>query len=125
FDNSTTDLSTLATHYYVTGGYKFDVTEDFQIEPSTCLKYVKPAPLQFDIGLRAIYQDKIWVGGAFRYLDAISAMVGYTMKENITFAYSYDFTMTNIKKYSTGTHELMVGIKFHKVKKNDEAARVQ
>jgi type IX secretion system PorP/SprF family membrane protein len=122
FDNSTTDQSTLATHYYVTGGYKFDVSEDVQIEPSTCIKYVTPAPLQFDIGVRAIYKDKMWIGGAFRYLDAISAMIGYTMQENITFAYSYDFTMTNIKKYSTGTHELMIGIKFHRGKTTASSA---
>ncbi|MGZ4054026.1 MAG: PorP/SprF family type IX secretion system membrane protein, partial [Bacteroidia bacterium] len=114
FDNTTTSLSKLATHYYASAGYKFSIGEDFKIEPSTCLKYVKPAPFQFDLGIRAIYKDKFWIGGAFRYLDAISAMVGYTMQENITFAYSYDFTTTNIKKYSTGTHELMIGIKFHK-----------
>jgi hypothetical protein len=26
--------------------------------------------------------------------------------------YSFDFTTTNIKKYSTGTHEIMLGIRF-------------
>ena len=125
FDNSTTSLSTLATHYYATAGYKFSLNDDFKIEPSACLKYVKPAPLQFDIGVRAIYQERIWIGAAFRYLDAVSAMVGYTMQENITFAYSYDFTMTNIKKYSTGTHELMIGIKFHKTKQSKDKVKVE
>ena len=125
FDNSTTSLSKLATHFYASAGYKFNLNDDFKIEPSTCIKYVKPAPLQFDIGLRAIYQEKIWVGGAFRYLDAVSAMVGYVMQENVTFAYSYDFTMTNIKKYNTGTHELMIGIKFHKIKNNNEALKTE
>jgi type IX secretion system PorP/SprF family membrane protein len=124
FDNGTATLSKLATHAYGTAGYKFDITDDIQIEPSACVKYVKPAPLQFDIGVRAIYKDKVWLGGAFRYLDAVSAMVGYTMQENITFAYSYDFTMTNIKKYSTGTHELMIGIKFHKMKPSVDASRM-
>lgn len=118
FDNTTTSLSKLATHFYATAGYKFNINDDFVIEPSTCLKYVKPAPLQFDLGVRGIYKEKMWIGAAFRYLDAVSAMVGFTMQENITFAYSYDFTMTNIKKYSAGTHELMIGIKFHKVKES-------
>ncbi|MBK7183330.1 MAG: type IX secretion system membrane protein PorP/SprF [Bacteroidetes bacterium] len=122
YDNSTSSLSKLATHFYATAGYKFNLNDDFKIEPSTCIKYVKPAPLQFDIGLRAIYKDKLWIGGAFRYLDAVSAMVGYTMQENITFAYSYDFTTTAIKKYSTGTHEIMIGIKFHHYDKNKGAA---
>ena len=126
YDNgTTTSLSKLATHVYASAGYKFDITDDIQVEPSTCLKFVKPAPLQFDIGVRAIYKDKVWLGGAFRYLDAVSAMIGYTMQENITFAYSYDFTMTNIKKYSTGTHELMIGIRFHKMKPRPDASQMK
>jgi type IX secretion system PorP/SprF family membrane protein len=124
FDYTTTGLSKLATHYYVTAGYKFDLGESFKIEPSACVKFVQPAPVQFDLGLRAIYKDKIWIGGAFRYLDAISAMVGFVMQENITFAYSYDFATTDIKKYSTGTHELMIAIRFHKTpEKNESAAK--
>jgi hypothetical protein len=75
--------------------------------------------------VRAIYKDKFWIGGAFRYLDAVSAMIGYTMLENITLAYSYDFTTTNIKKYSTGSHELMIGIKFHKQDDRTKAAKMQ
>jgi type IX secretion system PorP/SprF family membrane protein len=125
FDYSTSTLSKLATHIYATGGYKFSLNDDFKIEPSVCLKYVKPAPLQFDLGLRAIYKDKIWIGGAFRYLDAVSAMIGYVMQENITFAYSYDFTTTNIKKYSTGTHELMIGIKFYKAPEKSNASKAK
>jgi type IX secretion system PorP/SprF family membrane protein len=125
FNTNTSSLSKLSTHFYATAGYKFNLNEDFKLEPSTCIKYVTPAPLQFDIGLRVIYKDKLWLGGAFRYLDAISAMVGYTMQENITFAYSYDFTTTDIKKYSTGTHEIMIGIKFHKVEDKGSTVRMK
>ena len=114
FNYTTATSSRLAAHAYLTGAYKLMLGNSINIEPSVCLKYVKPAPMQFDLGLRAIYKEKFWVGGVFRYLDALSAMVGYTVKENLTFAYTYDFTTTNIKKYSSGTHELMIGIKFHK-----------
>ena len=39
-------------------------------------------------------------------------MVGYIHKGNLMIGYSYDFTTTNLRNYSTGTHELMLGIKF-------------
>ena len=117
FDYSTSSLNKLATHFYGIGGYKFDINENFKIEPSVCLKYVKPAPLQFDLGLRAFYKEKVWLGAAFRYKDAISVMVGYIMQENITFAYAYDITTSNIKKYSNGSHELVIGIRFHRNEK--------
>lgn len=108
-------LSKLATHFYATGGYRYSVNENFKIEPSIMLKYVKPAPMQFDIGLRAIYKDKVWLGTVYRYMDAVGLLAGYTLNENMTFAYSYDFITSDIRKYSTGTHEIVVGIRFHKI----------
>lgn len=116
----TSSQSTLARHYYITAGYKYKLNEDFVLEPSACVQYAKPAPVTFDLGLRAIYHDKIWLGTMYRYLDAVAAMVGFKLQENITFVYSYDFTTSNIRKYSSGTHELMIGIKFHKVQPKTE-----
>ncbi len=112
---STSSLSTLARHYYFTTGYKYKLNSDFVLEPSACIQYANPTPITFNLGLRAIYHDKIWIGTMYRYLDAVSAMFGYKFQENISFAYSYDFTTSNIRRYSSGTHELMIGIKFHKV----------
>jgi type IX secretion system PorP/SprF family membrane protein len=125
YDYTYTGLSRLATHYYVTGGYKFDLSANFKLEPSTCIKFVQPAPVQFDLGLRAIYKEKIWLGAAYRHLDAVSAMVGFIMQENLMLAYSYDYTMTNIGKYSTGTHELMIGIKFHRTPEKNSQAKIK
>jgi Type IX secretion system membrane protein PorP/SprF len=71
--------------------------------------------VQFDLGLRAIYHDKIWLGAVYRYMDAAAAIVGYKLQENLSLAYSYDFTTSNIRRYSSGTHEIMIAIRFHKV----------
>ncbi|MEI6488516.1 MAG: type IX secretion system membrane protein PorP/SprF [Bacteroidota bacterium] len=117
FNAETSSLSKLATHVYITGGYKFTINDDIKLEPSTCIKFVSPAPVQVDLGLRAIYRDMVWLGAAYRTHDAVSAMVGYTLMQNLTFAYSYDFTTTNIRKYSSGTHEIMIAIKFNKALK--------
>jgi type IX secretion system PorP/SprF family membrane protein len=114
FDYSTDAQGKLATHSYTMGGYKFHLGDDFILEPSFLVKYVKPAPVQLDLGLRCIYKEKIWVGGTFRTMDAFSLMAGYTYQENLSFSYSYDITTTNIKNYSSGTHELVLSIRFGK-----------
>lgn len=115
YDRVTASTSRLQAHSYLIGAYNFKVGEDFKVEPSLCLKYVDPVPLQFDLGVRAIYKEKYWIGAVYRYMDAASAILGLYVKENISIAYSYDYTLTSIKKYITGTHELMIGIKFHKI----------
>lgn len=110
-----TGLSHLENHFLITGGYKFKLNKDFDLEPSSIIKYISPVPVQADIMARVIWKDKIWLGGVYRTMDAASLLLGVTYKKNITFGYSYDFTTTNIKNYSSGTHELMIGIRFANV----------
>jgi type IX secretion system PorP/SprF family membrane protein len=102
----------LEDHYYVAAGYKFNLGENFQFEPSALMKYVAPVPMQFDFSGRIIYKEKFWFGGTYRTMDAVSALVGFNVQDNMFFGYSYDYTITNLQKYSSGTHELMLGIKF-------------
>jgi type IX secretion system PorP/SprF family membrane protein len=114
-DLTTSTLSRLNRHYYITAGYRYKLNDKYVLEPSTCIKYATPAPVQFDLGVRLIYQDKMWLGTVYRYLDASAILLGYKLNQNMSFAYSYDFTTSNIRRYSSGTHELMIAIRFHKV----------
>lgn len=121
FENTTyTGLSYLKNHFLLTGGYKFKINKDFQIEPSTIIKYISPAPVQADIMARVIWKDKLWLGGVYRTMDAASVLLGITYRKNLSFGYSYDFTTSNIRNYSSGTHELFIGIRFTNKKTTPE-----
>lgn len=104
--------SRIVNHFNFNGAYKFNLSDDFKIEPSFLVKYEIPAPPKIDAGLRIIYKEQIWLGGAYRHNDAFTALIGYFYKNYLLIGYSYDITTTNIKKYSTGTHEVMLGIRF-------------
>ncbi len=123
---TTQGLNKLKNHFYMHGGYKYDINSDFQVEPSVIIKYMNPAPLQIDINAKVIYKQMVWLGGSWRSADAFSVLVGYLYNDQIMFGYSYDFTTSNIKNYSSGTHELMIGAKFNKIKKDNESkAKIQ
>ena len=109
--------SILSIHYFLNGGYTFNLTDDFDVEPSFLMKYVQPSSMQLDVGARMIFRKFIWLGAVFRTQDAVSAIVGFnTPNDQLSFGYSYDFTTTNLSNYSFGTHELMVAAKFGKKK---------
>lgn len=112
YDENSATLSKLTTHVYITGGYRFDINDDIAAEPSTLVKLSQATSPQTDIGARAIWQKQVWLGGYFRTGDAVSAIAGYSFKDYISIGYSYDFTITNIGKYSTGSHEIVLGVKF-------------
>jgi len=109
--NNTT--SRLVTHVTAMAGYKYYFTDDFAVEPSVFLKYVAPVPMQIDGSLRILYKEKIWMGATYRTSDAIVGTIGYVMNNNLTFGYAYDYSTSNLRNYSTGTHEVMLGVRFY------------
>jgi type IX secretion system PorP/SprF family membrane protein len=109
---NTSTSSKMVTHVNLNGAYTVELDEDFELEPSFLLKYAVPAPPKIDVGLRVIYKDQLWLGGAYRHKDAFTALVGYMFKDYLMFGYSFDFSSTNIRNYSSGTHEVMLGIRF-------------
>jgi type IX secretion system PorP/SprF family membrane protein len=107
-----TDKSRLRPHLYTMAGYTFDIGDDYQIEPSFLVKYVSPAPIKADISVRGIYKKQLWLGVSYRTKDAVSAMLGYMHDNWLMIGYSYDYTTTNLRNYSTGTHEIVLGLRF-------------
>jgi type IX secretion system PorP/SprF family membrane protein len=110
----------LTSHFFATGGYKFQVTDDIMIEPIALVKYINPAPIQFEGTAKITYKEKIWLSGTYRDKDAITTSIGYLLYNSFKIAYAYDFTTSNIKNYSNGSHELMVGVQFYNRKNKIE-----
>jgi len=116
-------MNTLQTHFFAHGAYRYDFNDDWAAEPFALLKFMYPAPLQVDLGARAIWKKMAWMGVSWRSSDAIAIMIGYEYEEQISFGYSYDITLSNLQTASTGTHEIMIGFKFSKIKKNNEVSK--
>lgn len=114
FDAQTSTLNKLEDHYMLMGGYRFTLSDDFVFEPQVLVKYVSPVPAKIDLTALIKYRNQLWVGATWRSKDAISVMLGATVKSTFQFGYSYDITTTNLNKYSSGTHEVMLAILFNK-----------
>ncbi len=109
--------SFLEDHYYFLGGYNIDLGEDWEIQPTALVKLGLPAPVKIDLNVRATYRKMIWAGLGIRTRDAVSVMAGFKYKELLAIGYSFDITTTDLKNYSSGTHEVLLGITFGDVKK--------
>lgn len=101
-----------ARHYYVMAGYTFRPDPAWQITPSILLKSVASSS-QLDANLMVKWNNMVFGGLSYRISDAIVGIIGmekpFTKKITAKFGYSYDITTSNIKKQSSGTHEIMLG----------------
>ncbi len=115
----------LAVHYYLHGAYLFDVGGDFGVEPNLLVKYVQPFDPQFEIGARGIYRDKLWLGASFRNRDAAAIYAGYEIMDYLTVGYSYDLTTSELKHYNSGTHEIVLRVRFGELKATQTESETQ
>lgn len=109
--------SNLSPHFYATLGYTFKVSKTLSLQPTALLKFNNPTPLQPEFSLRGFYKNAFWLGCSYRMNDAVSAMVGLTIKEKLTIGYSYDISVSKIKSYTSGSHEISISYQFIKPKK--------
>ena len=103
----------LVRYFNFTASYLAQVRDKIEVEPYTMLRATFINPIQFDLGARVIYNKNFFAGIAYRFQDAFCLMIGTTYN-NFSFGYSYDITTSNLRNYSSGTHEVVLGYRFKK-----------
>jgi len=99
-------------HYYLTGGYNLQLPDPaFELLPSVFV-YSDGKAIQYSITSLLRYNKKLWGGVSYRAGDALIGIVGLELFNGIRLGYSYDFTVSDIGKASSGSHEFMINYCF-------------
>jgi type IX secretion system PorP/SprF family membrane protein len=102
------------SHWFISAGYVFDLSMYTKFKPTVIFKTVDGAPLSFDLNANFLLYDKFWLGALYRHQDAVGAMAQYLLLDGLSLGYSYDLTLSTLRNYNTGTHEVLVGYEFGK-----------
>jgi len=102
----------LARHYYFHSGIILQGSREFIVRPSVLVKYAQHAPMQVDLNLNFLLSNIFWVGASWRSGDALVAIFEYQINRKLRIGYSYDYTLSRLKNYSSGSHEFMIGYDF-------------
>jgi type IX secretion system PorP/SprF family membrane protein len=103
------DITTqIERHYFLMAGYSYDINSTLTLKPAIMVKS-DIVETQFDLNANLFINQKYWIGGAYRFQDAIVVMAGIELMPNLKLGYSYDITTSKIKTYSSGTHEIVLG----------------
>jgi type IX secretion system PorP/SprF family membrane protein len=101
----------LYRHYYIMGGYKFPLNDEFDLEPSVLFKTTDQLIPQSDISLRVLYLNDYWAGISYRTSGSFSTLFGIRANQ-LYLGLSYDYALTSIKKHSFGSAEIVMSVKF-------------
>lgn len=118
FDGGENSVAKEKMHYYLIGGYVFDLDPSLKFKPSVLVKAVDQAPLQVDFSANFLFNEKLTLGVAYRWSAALSAMVGFQITDGLLAGYSYDAETTKLANYNSGSHEIF--LRFELFKKYDK-----
>jgi type IX secretion system PorP/SprF family membrane protein len=113
YNFETTFGNPLVRTYYLIGGYHFQVGKNFGIKPTILGQMIETTTWQLDGTLLFTYKNLLWLGGSYRHGDAVSCLVG-GQAGPFKFGYSYDFTLSDIGQYSSGSHEVFLELQIFK-----------
>ncbi|WP_225036101.1 type IX secretion system membrane protein PorP/SprF [Winogradskyella sp. SM1960] len=95
-------------HYFLTGGYVFDLSPNTELKPSVMVKSAFDAPTSFDVNLNARFYKKFEIGASYRLDDSFSGLVNFAVTPSIRIGYAYDAITSDIKAYAPASHEIML-----------------
>src|SRR5690606_33925145 len=95
-------------HYFLTGGYVFNLNEDFKLKPAFMTKDVSGAPISIDVTANVLFDDRFELGVGYRVDDSVSGLVNVRVAPSMRIGYAYDYTTSNLGKFNSGSHEIML-----------------
>ncbi|TWO33797.1 type IX secretion system membrane protein PorP/SprF [Seonamhaeicola sediminis] len=107
-ENGITASGVEAIHFFLTGGYVFDLNPNLKFKPAFMAKSVKGAPVALDITANVLINEKLEAGLGYRLDDAVSGLVSFRVKPDLRIGYAYDFTTTNLGDFNSGSHEIFI-----------------
>lgn len=110
----------LQRHYFVVTGYRFQVSDNLLVEPSTLIKIAEGFNPQIEASLKLELYNNFWLGTTYRTDDAIVALAGFTFARNFDIAYAYELTTSPLRNVSSGSHEISLAYRFGKAKDSDQ-----
>ncbi|MEZ0007979.1 type IX secretion system PorP/SprF family membrane protein [Flavobacterium sp. 28YEA47A] len=95
-------------HYFLTGGYVFELSENTKFKPSFMLKSAFGAPTSLDVSANMMFFDRFEIGATYRLDDSFGGMVNYAVTPNIRVGYAYDRIVSDLKVSTQSSHEIML-----------------
>jgi type IX secretion system PorP/SprF family membrane protein len=95
-------------HYFLTGGYVFQLTDNIKFKPSFMLKSAFNVSPSIDGSANFLFYEKFEIGATYRIDDSFGAMVNYAITPNLRVGYAYDHIISDLNVTTPASHEVIL-----------------
>ena len=113
-------LSREAVHMYIALGGTIEINDNLKLQPNGLFKYVNGAPFDGDINFNLLIIEKFTTGLSYRlggsgdlgFGESVSLLAGALIQEKFFIGAAYDYPLSEIRDYSSGTIEVFLRYNF-------------
>lgn len=98
----------------VMAGFKFPLNNKLVIMPSLLFNYNSQYKNTWDTNLKMLVKQRTWAGLTYRSSKAMVFMGGVYLNNKFNLSYSYDHQLSNLHQYTSGSHEITLGLMLYK-----------
>ncbi len=95
-------------HYFLTGGYVFDLNPNVKFKPFAMIKSAFNAPTSLDVSTNFLFYEKFEAGATYRLDDSFGLMVNYAITPSLRVGYAYDHIVSDLKVTTPSSHEIIL-----------------
>ncbi len=99
-------------HFFFIGGFVKGLNENILFKPTFLVKAAPNAPVSIDLTTSFLFYDRLWAGVMARIGDSFGAILQYRISDQLTIGYAYDYTISELSSYNSGSHEFMISYDF-------------
>ncbi len=121
-------ISREVQHVYLMGGFIVPLSENLKLQPQALVKYVPGAPVSFDANASLHIQNRYVAGLTYRLGgsegdnvgESLDLLLSARLSNQFMLGVSYDFTLSDIKSYTSGSIEASLHFCFGKITEGKE-----
>jgi type IX secretion system PorP/SprF family membrane protein len=95
-------------HYFLTGGYVFDINPNLKFKPFVMLKSAFNAPVSLDVSTNFLINEKFEIGATYRLDDNFGAMINFAISPSMRIGYAYDKVVSTLNVTTPSSHEIIL-----------------
>ncbi len=99
----------LAPHVIATLGKAFELNSIVTLRPSAVARYTMNAPINADVNLNVLLDEKLWLGVGVRSNKELVFNAEYAITRLMRVGYSYDVASQKMQSANKGSHEIFIG----------------
>ena len=116
-------FGTESLHYFLTGGYVFDISDNVKFKPFAMVKSAFDAPVSVDVSTNFLFNEKFEIGATYRIDDSFGAMVNYAISPSLRIGYAYDHIISDLNVTTPSSHEVILLFDINFSKKVSQSPR--